>query len=284
MKFDSTAAATPGAQTDAHRPRRSARSIRFVRLARLVLTAALLGLLVVGLAPRGAGGPFAAEPAAADLSAHLTVAERAAAHQTYTRLLASGGPTQTRWGPLTAADREVLIRVRLANLWERPAGLMAQNHAGGQRVRDVGAVLAADHLKLDQLVRDLAKQLGMDLPDRPNALQQGWVAELTGLRGQAFDLDWANRLRSAHGTVFGLVAEVRAGTENSVIRSFTQTAVDIVMKHMTLLEGTGLFTPLNVQSQRASPIRGPINMPVITTVVGLILVANLILARRRSWN
>jgi predicted outer membrane protein len=281
MRHDSIATAATGGHTDA---RRSPRSVRLVRFARLALAGGLLALLAVGFAPLQAAGPLAAAPAAAGLSAHLTAAERAAAHQTYTRLLALGTTAQTRWGPLTAADREVLVRVRLANLWERPVGLMAQDHAGSQRVRDVGTVLAADHLKLDELVRDLAKQLGMDLPDQPNALQQGWVSELSGLRGQSYDVTWANRLRSAHGTVFGLVAEVRASTENSVIRSFTQSAVDIVMKHMTLLESTGLFTPLDVQAQRAAPIRGPINLPVITTVVGLILVANLILARRRSWN
>jgi predicted outer membrane protein len=281
MRHDSVATAAAGGHTDARRP---PRSVRLARFARLALAGALLALLAVGFAPPQSGGPFAAPPAEAGLSAHLTAAERAVAHQTYSRLLAGGGTTQTKWGPLTPADREVLIRVRLANLWERPVGLMAQDHAGSQRVRDVGAVLAADHEKLDELVRGLAKQLGMDLPDQPNALQQGWVAELSGMRGQPYDVTWANRLRSAHGTVFGLVAEVRAGTENSVIRGFTQSAVDIVMKHMTLLESTGLFTPLEVQAQRAAPIRGPINLPVISTVVGLILVANLVLARRRSWN
>lgn len=281
MTHDSTATAAPSGHTDARRPHRST---RFVRLVRLALAGSLLALLVVGLAPPRAAGPLTAQPAAADLGAHLTAAERAAAHQTYTQLAALGGTTQTKWGPLTAADREVLIRVRLANLWERPVGLMAQDHAASQRVKDVGAILAADHLKLDQLVRDLAKQLGMDLPDQPNALQQGWVTELSGLRGQAYDVTWANRLRAAHGTVFGLIAEDRAATENSAVRNFAQTGVDIVMKHMTLLESTGLFTPLDVQAQRASPIRGPINLPVITTVVGLILVANLVLARRRSWN
>jgi predicted outer membrane protein len=161
---------------------------------------------------------------------------------------------------------------------------MAEDRGGSQKVKDVGAILAADHLRLDQLVRDLAKQLGMDLPDEPTALQQGWVAELSRLRGQAYDLNWANRLRSAHGTVFGLVAEDRAATENSAVRNFAQTGIEIVMKHMTLLESTGLFSPVEIQSQRAAPIRGPISLPVITAVVGLILVANLILARRRSWH
>ncbi len=280
MRFDSTNAAR-GGHTDA-RPRR--RSIRLVRLARLVLAGSLLALLVVGLAPPRSAGPLSATPAAADMGMHLTAAEKLAAHQDYTRLLALGGTTQTKWGPLTAADREVLIRVRLANLWERPVGLMAEDRAGSQKVKEVGAILAADHLRLDELVVALAKQLGMDLPDQPNALQQGWVTELSGMRGQKYDVTWANRLRSAHGTVFGLIAEDRAATENSAVRQFAQVGVDTVMKHMTLLEGTGLFTPTRVLEARAAPIRGPFSLPVIVIVASLILVANLILARRRSWN
>ncbi|MEN3359963.1 MAG: hypothetical protein V7637_3945 [Mycobacteriales bacterium] len=280
MRFDSIITA-PGGHTEARRVRRS---IRTVRLARLALAGTLLALLVVGLAPPRAAGPLSAAPAAADMGMHLTAAQKTAAHQEYTRLLALGGTTQTKWGPLTAADREVLIRVRQANLWERPVSLMAQDRAGSQKVKDVGLVLAADHQRLDELVVALAKQLGMDLPDQPNPLQQGWVTELSGMRGQRYDVTWANRLRAAHGTVFGILAEDRAATENIAVRQFAQTGVDIVMKHMTLLEGTGLFTPTRVLQARAAPIRGPFSLPVIVIVSSLILVANLILARRRSWH
>jgi len=230
MRLLSTSAAALGGHTDA---RAGFRLIRFVRLARLTLTAALLALLVVGLAPRAAG-PLGAAPAAAsdDPLMHLSAADRAAAHADFTRLLALGGTTQTKWGPLTAADREVLIRVRQANLWERPVSLMAQQRAGDQKVKDVGLVLAADHLRLDELIQPLAKQLGMDLPDVPNPLQQGWVTELSGMRGQQFDVTWANRLRSAHGTVFGIIAEDRGATENTLVRQFAQVGVEIGRAHV----------------------------------------------------
>ncbi len=65
------------------------------------------------------------------------------------------------------------------------------------------------------------------------------MAEISGKTGEAFDRTWADRLRAAHGTVFGLIAEVRAGTRNGTIRDFAQQANNIVMKHMTLLESTG---------------------------------------------
>jgi predicted outer membrane protein len=141
--------------------------------------------------------------------------------------------------PLSALDREFLTVIRFANLWEVPMGKLAAERGQSQEVRDTGAVLAADHAKLDVAVKQLADRFGVRLPDRPSSSTQGWMDDIRGKTGEAFDDEFADRLRAAHGTVFGLVAEVRAGTRNPVIRDFATQANDIVMKHMTLLEGTG---------------------------------------------
>ncbi|MEV4412258.1 DUF4142 domain-containing protein [Catellatospora sp. NPDC049609] len=150
------------------------------------------------------------------------------------------GWTANEFGPLGPADRDLLVRVRLAGLWEAPAGRQAQERAGDQRIKDVGHHLETDHLALDVEVRRVAARLGVALPDKPNAEQQGWLDEFSTLRGDAYDRVWIARLRAAHGKVFGVVAGVRAGTRNEVIREFAQQAVTVVMKHMTLLESTGM--------------------------------------------
>lgn len=61
-----------------------------------------------------------------------------------------------------------------------------------------------------------------------------------GQTGARFDRTFANRLRAAHGKVFGAIAAVRAGTRNETIRSFAQHTNQVVMRHITLLESTGL--------------------------------------------
>lgn len=38
----------------------------------------------------------------------------------------TGGWTQTQWGPLGPADRDLLVKVRQANLWEGPTGQQAE--------------------------------------------------------------------------------------------------------------------------------------------------------------
>lgn len=150
------------------------------------------------------------------------------------------GWTSTEWGPLGPADRDLLVRVRLAGLWEAPAGEQAMQRAGSEAIKEVGHHLAVDHTALDAEVRRVAAKLSVPLPDRPNAEQQGWLDELSARRGTAYDQVFVARLRAAHGKVFGVVAAVRAGTRNEVIREFAQQGVNVVMKHMTLLESTGL--------------------------------------------
>jgi predicted outer membrane protein len=167
------------------------------------------------------------------------------------------GVVSTQWGPLTDSDREFLVKVRQAGLWEMPAGNWAQTQGGTARVKEVGATLMADHQLLDSQVRALAAKLNVPLPDQPNTDQQGWLAEMRPKTGPAFDTVFANRLRAAHGKVFTFVSAVRAGTNNDLIRQFAQVAVDVVMKHMTLLESTGVvdfgaLPPAPTSSQAAT--------------------------------
>ncbi|MEO6083371.1 MAG: DUF4142 domain-containing protein [Umezawaea sp.] len=149
---------------------------------------------------------------------------------------------QTPLGPISAADKDLLIKVKQSSLWEGPVGEEAQTRSQNQRVRDVGLQLAADHRKLDERLATLAGQMKVALPATVSPDQQSWIDELRGLNGKAFDAAFANRLRSAHGQGFNQIAKVRLGTRNQAIRDFAQVTNDVIAKHMTMLESTGLVT------------------------------------------
>jgi predicted outer membrane protein len=194
-----------------------------------------------------------------------------------------GPTTDTSWGPLTAADRDLLIRVKLAGLWEIPAGDMAQTRSTDQRVKAVGRVLATDHRRLNAEVAVAARKLQVTMPDRPILSQQGWLDEMSPERGHAFDETFANRLRTAHGVVFAIIAEVRDSTRNTMVRDFATEANDVVMKHMSLLESTGFVTPTAVDALTPPAAHGPITTQMVIVAVVLVAAANLALAARRSW-
>jgi predicted outer membrane protein len=134
----------------------------------------------------------------------------------------------------------LLNGVRQAGLWEIPAGQMAADRGSTPRVRQVGAMIAEQHVRLDQLVVDAANKLGAILPSTPTGDQQGWLNEMQKARGARFDQTFVTRLRAAHGKIFPIIGAVRAATRSAVVRQLADQANTFVTNHMKMLESTGL--------------------------------------------
>jgi predicted outer membrane protein len=144
-------------------------------------------------------------------------------------------------GDLSAADEDLVVKVRLAGLWEIPAGEMAEEKSNDPRIRKVGEDIAEQHAALDQLAQDAAKKLKIDLPDEPNADQKTWLSEMREAdEGEEFDQVFIDRLRAAHGKIFPAIATVRTSTRNDTVRKLAQQANQFVMTHLTLLESSGI--------------------------------------------
>lgn len=152
----------------------------------------------------------------------------------------AAGTVATQWGPLSAADRDLLVKVRLAGLWEIPAGQQAMERAPTEAIKEAGDHLIVGHTDLDQRVRGVAARLGVELPNQPTEQQQGWLKELTEASGETYQRKFANLLRVAHGKVFSVIAQVRDTTRNTLIRQLATDANQTVLDHITMLEATGL--------------------------------------------
>lgn len=151
------------------------------------------------------------------------------------------GLTTKGTGVLSAADRDFVVKVRLAGLWEIPAGNMAAERSEDPRVAEVGRSIAAQHVTLDKLDIAVAKQLGIALPNEPNRDQEGWLNEMrNAATPQQLDQVFIDRLRAAHGKIFPAIATIRASTRNDSVRKLAQQANQFVMTHMTLLESSGI--------------------------------------------
>jgi predicted outer membrane protein len=175
---------------------------------------------------------------------------------------------------LTPLDADFLVKVRLAGLWEMPAGQIAQERSANPKVQEAGRVMMTDHAQLDIEVRRVAGLYNLQLPAEPTDAQKSWLTEMDTASGSAFDSVWAMRLRAAHGMIFPLVANVRAETQDAEIRKFADTANTVVLRHMTLLEATGQVdyasmynpTPLTLKSDSNG-----IDMVVALTLVPLVV-------------
>jgi putative membrane protein len=209
----------------------------------------------------------------------------------------SGLLTDRGRGELAEADKDFVIKVRLAGLWEIPAGEMAQEKSGSTRIKSIGRDIADQHVALDKLVLDAAKKLDIELPDKPNKDQQGWLDEMEASEGKEFDQVYIDRLRAAHGKIFPAIATIRTSTRNDTVRKLAQRANQFVMTHLTLLESSGIVDfaalptappPNAATASSASPVlsaadaggpQAPVNLPV----VALLAVAGLGAAGFVTW-
>lgn len=200
----------------------------------------------------------------------------------------AGGYTQTQWGPLGPADRNLLVAVRLAGLWESPTGQQAVQQASRPEVRQVGSNLGVEHIELDAITRDYAARLGVPLPASPTAQQVAWMNEITAATGTDYDRLFVQRLRYAHGVVLPIIAQVRTGTENMLVQEFATIADEFVTRHIGYLEGTGLVD-YNELPDPPSPgllsiERGPIDLiiPGLVVLAALLAAAGLLKAMKKK--
>lgn len=218
---------------------------------------------------------------------------RSAAPKTVTRgtAPASGVTLQTEEAELTKADREFVIAVRLAGLWEIPAGKMAMTRGVSPRVRQIGQMIASQHVRLDALARSAATEVGVDLPDRPTNQQARWLDEMKAAEGAAFDDIFVMRLRVAHGKIFPVIGVVRSSTENDVIRALAQSSNAFVLTHITLLESTGLVRYAELPETKPPAMEaagtltrasraGDVAVPVIWMILATALIAGVVVTAR----
>jgi putative membrane protein len=152
----------------------------------------------------------------------------------------AAGMVNTQWGPLSASDRDLIERVRLAGLWELPAAEQAMKRSSSSpKVKEAADHLIVGHEDLDKRVRTVANQLGITLPNQPNAQQQGWLQQMSTSSDAEFDRVWTNLLRSAHGKIFPAVGKVRNSSQNTLVRQLASDTNQTVLDHITMLEKTG---------------------------------------------
>lgn len=194
------------------------------------------------------------------------------------------GYTATQWGPLSPADRDLIVKVRLACLWEMSTGQQMEQQGTTPTVKEAGRKISAEHTELDQKTRDIADKLGVPLPASPNAQQVAWMKEISSKTGSDYDRTAVQRLREAHGIVLPILAEVRISTRNEMVRAFATEGTQYVNRHISYLEGTGLVDYAGLPEPRSPGLLSGSAYWTDLVVPGLVLIACLLVATLIGMN
>ncbi|MZF90576.1 DUF4142 domain-containing protein [Streptomyces sp. SID5643] len=163
----------------------------------------------------------------------------------------------TQWGPLTEADRDFVVRVRAAGLWEYPMAQLIKERSTAPEMQEVAKHLLVGHGRLDAGCRKIATDMGITLPNEASPQQQQFVATAEGSTGKEFESTAVTVMRVAHGGIFPAIAKIRATTRNSLVRELADTTNDTVLDHITVLEKTGLINQEQVSFQITAPPKLP---------------------------
>ncbi|MFE2042571.1 DUF4142 domain-containing protein [Streptomyces sp. NPDC059477] len=163
----------------------------------------------------------------------------------------------TQWGPLTEADRDFVVKVRAAGLWEYPLGELAMERGTTPEMKEAGKHLIVGHAGLDELCHEIAPDLDITLPNQASPQQQQFVATVAAEQGRSFDSTAVQIMRVTHGQIFPVVAKTRANTRNTLVRQLADLANDTVLDHITVLEKTGLVNHDQVNFQQTTPPKLP---------------------------
>lgn len=133
-------------------------------------------------------------------------------------------------------DATWMVAAHQSNLAEIAAGTAAQEQATSDDVREMGAMLIADHEKLDADLTAAAEQLGVDLPDAPTPEQQAALEEVKAQQGEAFDTAWiASQIEGHQMTLAATRQEITAGQDPTVI-DLAEAATPVVQGHLDQLQ------------------------------------------------
>src|SRR5690606_26122108 len=130
----------------------------------------------------------------------------------------------TNYGPLTEADRDFVVKVRAAGLWEHPLGLMAIERGTTPEMKEAGEHLVVGHGRLGEGGRKIARALGIAVPDPASPQQEGYVPTVESTTGKEVDCVAVNIRRVTHGQSFPVIAKVRANTRSTLVRQLADQA------------------------------------------------------------
>jgi len=115
------------------------------------------------------------------------------------------------------------------------AGNLAQKQSQNADVKDFGQMLVADHSKHLTAVTDVAKSMGISVPDEPPAAEKQEAKKLMALSGSAFDREFVNHMVEGHQmaiTAYG--AEAKAG--NSETSALAQKTLPALQHHLEVAQ------------------------------------------------
>jgi putative membrane protein len=133
--------------------------------------------------------------------------------------------------PMT--DQQFVNFAAQTDMVEANLGLLAQNQASAQPVKDYGQMLVTDHTADYKQLQSLASQANVTVPDAIDAENnKAMITPFQKLKGKAFDTRYIHEMIAGHTKALAVYKKEADDATNSTIKSYAQNAIPVLQKHL----------------------------------------------------
>ncbi|MGQ9371477.1 DUF4142 domain-containing protein [Azospirillum sp. A39] len=149
------------------------------------------------------------------------------------------GPALAQQGASKAADlalqdRNFIAEAAIINMAEVQGGTMAADTAENQRVQRFARTIADDHAKNMTTLKELAKDLGVALPEDVDAATRTRMEDMKGLSGGAFDRRFMGYQEESHASAVKLFQAQVDTAENQQVREYAEATLPALRHHFEM--------------------------------------------------
>jgi putative membrane protein len=149
-------------------------------------------------------------------------------------------------------DKHFMSEAAEGGLAEVELGHLAAEKAATTKVRDLGDRMVRDHSEANDKLKDIARRLGVNVPDHLSATEYAEKTKLSALSGDHFDRAYVNDMLKDHRQDLAEFRREARDGQNPEVKAFASQTLPILEERLRLAEQTNR----DITRQTSSVTRG----------------------------
>ncbi len=134
----------------------------------------------------------------------------------------------------SSSSAEFLVRVANSGMAEVQVTSIAQQKAQNQDVKDLAAMLNHDHAALNDVVKGLASQKNIALPDSMTADKKDMISGLEQKSGNDFDKEFLSAMVKAHESSIESFEKTANEESDADVKNFAAQTLPKLKEHLNM--------------------------------------------------
>ncbi len=140
----------------------------------------------------------------------------------------------TSTAPLSAADKDFVMKVAEGGMLEVDLGQLAAAKAMSQDVKDFGNRMVTDHGKANDELKAIAAGKGLTVPTQPGDEEKKLSNELSQKSGAAFDKAYIAEMIKGHDMVAKNLDKASKELTDPDLKAFVAKTLPVVQDHLNM--------------------------------------------------